>query len=41
VLEKMAAQVSCWLAHGPERAMNEFNGKVFPPATDEKEETET
>ncbi len=44
VLEKMATQVSCWLAHGPEQAMNEFNGKVFPPATDdndEKEETET
>ena len=44
VLEKMAAQVNCWLAHGLERAMNEFNGKVFPPATDdndEKEETET
>ena len=44
VLEKVAAQVDCWLAQGPERAMNEFNGKVFPPATDdndEKEETET
>ena len=44
VLEKMAEQVNCWLAHGPEQAMNEFNGKVFPPATDdndEKEETET
>ena len=44
VLEKVAAQVNCWLAHGPEQAMNEFNGKVFPPATDdtdEKEETET
>ena len=47
VLEKVAAQVDCWLAHGPERAMNEFNGKVFPPPTDdtvdtdEKEETET
>ena len=44
VLEKVAAQVDCWLAHGPQRAMNEFNGKVFPPATDdtdEKVETET
>ena len=44
VLEKVAAQVNCWLAHGPEQAMNEFNGKVFPPATDdtdEKVETET
>jgi len=44
VLEKVAAQVNSWLNHGPERAMNEFNGKVFPPDTDEpdeKEETET
>jgi len=44
VLEKVTEQVNCWLAHGPQRAMNEFNGKVFPPATDDidkKEETET
>ena len=47
VLEKLAEQVNSWLSHGPERAMNEFNGKVFPPDTDEpvnieeKEETET
>ena len=47
VLEKLAAQVNSWLSHGPERAMNQFNGKVFPPDTDElvnidkKEETET
>lgn len=47
VLENVAAQVNSWLSHGPERAMNEFNGKVFPPDTDEpvntdeKEETET
>ena len=47
VLEKLAAQVNSWLSHGPERAMNEFNGKVFPPDKDEpvnideKEETKT
>ncbi len=49
VLEKVAAQVDCWLAHGPSRAMNEFNGKVFPPKadvkddnnSDKKEETES
>ncbi len=40
VLDKLAAQVDCWLAHGPQRAMNEFNGKVFPPATDEQDKTE-
>ena len=45
VLDKVAGQVNCWLTRGPQQAMNEFNGKVFPSATDDtdekKEETET
>ena len=44
VLRKVLQQCECWLRSGPEQAMNEFNGKGLPPATDdtdEKEETET
>ena len=31
VLERTAGQAECWLRHGPERAMNEYNGKLEIP----------
>ena len=32
VLDRAVRQVECWLAHGIEKAMNEFNGAVTAPA---------
>ena len=32
VLDRASRQVECWLAHGIEKAMNEFNGALSAPA---------
>ena len=32
VLDRAGRQVECWLAHGIEKAMNEFNGALSAPA---------
>ena len=40
VLERVVLQVRCWLQHGPEQAMNEFNGKLELPNED-KDNTAT
>jgi peptidyl-tRNA hydrolase, PTH1 family len=37
VLERAARQAECWLAHGIEKAMNEFNGAVSAPTDKGKE----
>ncbi len=39
VLDRMAQQVQCWLQHGPEQAMNEFNGKLELPDEDKDNKT--
>jgi hypothetical protein len=36
VLSRAADQAQCWVAHGIQKAMNEFNGAVAP----EKRENE-
>lgn len=40
VLERTARQAECWLRHGPERAMNEYNGKLELPG-EEKDSKDT
>lgn len=35
VLERAARQVECWLEHGVQRAMNEFNGAMPAPKNEE------
>lgn len=35
VLERAASQVECWLEHGMQRAMNEFNGSIEIAGTKE------
>jgi len=40
VLDRVARQCECWLQHGANRAMNEFNGKLeFPEEQNETDET--
>ena len=39
VLERAVMQVQCWLKHGPEQAMNEFNGKLELPDEDKDNKT--
>ena len=39
VLERAVMQVKCWLKHGPEQAMNEFNGKLELPDEDKDNKT--
>ena len=39
VLGRMVQQVQCWLQHGPEQAMNEFNGKLELPDEDKDNKT--
>ena len=34
VLDRVVQQVQCWLQHGAERAMNEFNGRLELPDED-------
>jgi PTH1 family peptidyl-tRNA hydrolase len=38
VLDRAAQQAECWLSHGPQKAMNQFNGTVDGP--ENKKETE-
>jgi PTH1 family peptidyl-tRNA hydrolase len=35
VLDRAVSQIECWLAHGIQRAMSEFNGAVDRPGTEE------
>ena len=39
VLDRMVQQVQCWLQHGAEQAMNEFNGKLELPDEDKDNKT--
>lgn len=34
VLDRVVQQVRCWLQHGPQQAMNDFNGKLELPDED-------
>jgi PTH1 family peptidyl-tRNA hydrolase len=37
-VERAASQVECWLAHGVQTAMNQFNGPVERPSSQENAE---
>ena len=39
VLDRVVQQVQCWLQHGAEQAMNEFNGKLELPDEDKDNKT--